>query len=137
MKRFGSSPANTGCKPCTCDLRGVASLDSICDVITGICKCRPGVEGVACDGCKQGYFNSSSANDKTLGQPCEPCSCDVNGTSSCDPETGHCSCKPNRTGPKCDTCLVGWCWRSRDSSGSEHQSINQSINHSLTQSINQ
>ena len=42
---------------------------------------------------------------------CNLCECHVNGTingeKSCDQQDGHCACKENITGRKCDQCLPG------------------------------
>ena len=65
------------------------------------------VEGLRCDQCVNGTQGLSS-NDPN---GCSPCTCNSTGSvqgSTCDPDTGRCSCKPGVTGPACDTCLDGF-----------------------------
>uniref|UniRef100_A0A8C6S5C5 Laminin subunit beta 4 n=1 Tax=Neogobius melanostomus TaxID=47308 RepID=A0A8C6S5C5_9GOBI len=92
------------CKECSCDRRGtevtLCPLQSpcFCDARTGQCPCRPGVRGVLCDECEDGYWN--------MEQGCMRCSCDLANSHSnnCDKETGQCPCLPEYGGRKCDEC---------------------------------
>lgn len=67
---------------------------SICDQLTGNCRCKPNVKGRDCNECQNGYYNIVSGNG------CENCNCDPIGSfnSSCDRTTGQCYCKPGVTG---------------------------------------
>lgn len=89
-----------GCSSCDCNTNG--SLSSTCDAITGACECKPGVEGIPCDKCLDGYFGFSD-------EGCQPCMCNEAGSDStvCDKDTGACVCKPNVEGNVCDTCSSG------------------------------
>lgn len=59
-----------GCQPCYCDPRGslampysgVAGGDGLglCDEETGQCPCKPGVGGLRCDRCREGFFGFES-----------------------------------------------------------------------------
>lgn len=71
-----------GCEACNCD--PVGSLNTSCDVITGQCKCRPGVTGQRCDVCEAYHYGFSY-------EGCKPCECDNIGSIAlqCDP-SGQC-----------------------------------------------
>ena len=51
-----------GCKPCECDVGG--SYDNLCDLASGQCRCRPGIEGRKCDRVIPGYYFALSDNLK-------------------------------------------------------------------------
>nr|XP_021501092.1 laminin subunit alpha-3 isoform X2 [Meriones unguiculatus] len=84
-------------KGCDCNLEGV--LPEICDD-RGRCLCRPGVEGVRCDSCRQGSYSFPI---------CQACQCSTIGSYPvpCDPLTGQCECLPGIAGKQCDRCLSG------------------------------
>ena len=71
--------------------------------------------------CKEGTYNFGS--DVDLG--CEDCPCSpegtVNGTGSCDPETGQCFCKENVEGQSCNRCKPNtWKLSRSDPLGCQH-----------------
>uniref|UniRef100_A0A3Q2PWV5 Usher syndrome 2A (autosomal recessive, mild) n=1 Tax=Fundulus heteroclitus TaxID=8078 RepID=A0A3Q2PWV5_FUNHE len=93
-----------GCLPCVCDISGTVS-QGVCDMKTGQCPCKEGVEGAHCTSCVQNYYNR-------LSQGCVPCICDPRGTvtgSTCDSTTGQCVCIPSRHGKDCSSCRPGEC----------------------------
>lgn len=73
---------------------------SICDRITGTCRCKAHVQGRDCDRCELGYYNIDS------GEGCQSCNCNPVGAinSTCNLYTGQCNCKPGITGLRCDEC---------------------------------
>ncbi|CAJ1048931.1 LOW QUALITY PROTEIN: usherin [Xyrichtys novacula] len=95
-----------GCLPCACDVSGTV-LEGVCDMNTGHCPCREGVEGARCTNCVQNYYNSSSLLQNRQDGGCVPCSCDPKGTvvgSVCNSNTGQCVCLPTRHGKDCSGC---------------------------------
>uniref|UniRef100_A0A3B5QN66 Usherin n=1 Tax=Xiphophorus maculatus TaxID=8083 RepID=A0A3B5QN66_XIPMA len=93
-----------GCLPCVCDSSGTVP-EGVCDMRTGQCPCKEGVEGAHCTSCVQNYYNRS------LSQGCVPCICDPRGTvtgSTCDSATGQCVCIPSRHGKDCSSCRPGF-----------------------------
>ncbi|XP_008295345.1 usherin-like, partial [Stegastes partitus] len=98
-----------GCLPCVCDFGGTVP-DGVCDMFTGQCPCKEGVEGAQCTNCAHNYYNRSSDLQKGSSQGCVPCICDPRGTvagSVCDSTTGHCVCVPTRYGKDCSSCRPG------------------------------
>nr|XP_054772039.1 laminin-like protein epi-1 [Lytechinus pictus] len=96
---YGYHPI-VGCVDCECDIRGVDNDDLNCDFFTGQCNCKPNIGGRQCERCERGYY----------GYPyCEPCNCDVNGTTEeiCDQTTAQCLCKDNVYGDQCNQCEPG------------------------------
>ncbi len=71
---------------CACD--SIGSISSQCDVTTGICTCKPGVQGDKCTECQDGYKLFSSSG-------CSECSCNEAGSLSnmCNKSNGQCPCK--------------------------------------------
>uniref|UniRef100_A0A3B5AVF4 Usherin-like n=1 Tax=Stegastes partitus TaxID=144197 RepID=A0A3B5AVF4_9TELE len=93
-----------GCLPCVCDFGGTVP-DGVCDMFTGQCPCKEGVEGAQCTNCAHNYYNRKGSS-----QGCVPCICDPRGTvagSVCDSTTGHCVCVPTRYGKDCSSCRPG------------------------------
>ena len=90
-----------GCEPCACNANG--SNGTECDMVSGQCSCRYGIQGRQCDRCRKGYYSS---NLTVL--ECMDCGCNPDGSEGvqCDNE-GQCSCKPGVTGRYCDKCLRG------------------------------
>ncbi|OQV24741.1 Basement membrane proteoglycan [Hypsibius exemplaris] len=88
------------------------------------CVCSPGYDGLSCERCSPGYERDGGQcflarhphpvqpEDSTTPPP-EPeqvdGDCDPNGSfhSQRDPFTGHCICKANSVGPRCDQCRRG------------------------------
>uniref|UniRef100_A0A3P9BUF9 Usherin n=1 Tax=Maylandia zebra TaxID=106582 RepID=A0A3P9BUF9_9CICH len=84
-----------GCLPCVCDISGTVS-GGVCDMQTGQCPCKEGVEGVQCTNCAHNYYN------QTL---------DVESKRTpnfCDSATGQCVCIPTRYGKDCSSCRPGY-----------------------------
>ncbi|XP_060897032.1 usherin [Labrus mixtus] len=95
-----------GCLPCACDTSGTVP-EGVCDMWTGQCPCREGVEGAMCTDCAHNYYNSSLQLQKGLYEGCALCICDPRGTvagSVCDSNTGQCVCLPTRSGQDCSGC---------------------------------
>ncbi len=90
-----------GCEECSCDT--VGAVDSICDGVTGVCECKPGVNGILCDTCLPGYFGFSASG-------CVRCECVEEGALNnvCDAVTGACSCADNVRGDNCEACEDGF-----------------------------
>lgn len=91
------------CEMCSCYPRGsIQTSDgiSVCDQVSGDCKCKPNIIGRNCNECQNGYWNIAS------GEGCISCKCDPIGSynSSCNAYTGQCYCKPGITGLQCDKC---------------------------------
>ncbi|XP_030271338.1 usherin [Sparus aurata] len=99
-----------GCLPCACDIRGTVP-GAVCDMWTGQCPCREGVEGARCTNCAHNYYNRSLHLQMGLSHGCVPCTCDPRGTvtgSVCDSATGQCVCLPTRYGQDCSGCRPGF-----------------------------
>ncbi|XP_068172657.1 usherin isoform X1 [Antennarius striatus] len=99
-----------GCLPCVCDIHGTVP-EGVCDMWTGQCPCREGVEGTQCTYCAQNHYNRSLDLQKELSGGCTPCTCDPRGTvtgSVCDSTTGQCVCVPTRYGQDCSDCRSGY-----------------------------
>ncbi|XP_055085949.1 usherin [Periophthalmus magnuspinnatus] len=99
-----------GCLPCVCDLSGTLP-GATCDVHTGQCPCREGVEGAQCNSCANNYYNLSASTTSGWSPSCVPCSCDPSGTmdgSVCDSSTGQCVCLSTRHGRDCSSCRPGF-----------------------------
>ncbi|GLG97831.1 Laminin alpha-2 chain precursor, putative, partial [Gryllus bimaculatus] len=91
----GGGPGGCGC-------HAAGSEEATCDIVTGQCRCRAGVEGRACDRCRAGHWGLAAGRGR-----CEPCACDPLGAygPDCDQRTGQCRCRPGVDGARCDTCL--------------------------------
>ncbi len=87
---------------CDCHRPGTIGSLGLCDMIDGQCACKPHVGGTRiCDQCQDGFFGLSAAD--AFG--CQPCACDVGGTSmrfgegvTCDKNSGQCMCKKGMEG---------------------------------------
>lgn len=90
----------TGCEDCNCDPQGVYHNYMQCDLNNGSCACKPNVVGRHCSECERGYHNFPY---------CEPCACDIRGTTFeiCDPIDAACHCKKNTAGRDCRECAEG------------------------------
>lgn len=55
-----------GCQPCYCDPLGTQAMSSgveglgVCGEETGQCPCKPGVTGLRCDRCRDGFYGFES-----------------------------------------------------------------------------
>ncbi|CAH8649223.1 unnamed protein product [Heterobilharzia americana] len=94
-----------GCSPCECNPIGTLANYGpegvgVCNPETGQCPCKPGVGGLNCDKCYDGFYGFHT------GQGCQPCDCNSVGAvkESCDDRTGQCECRPNVIGRQCDKC---------------------------------
>ncbi|CAO1298214.1 unnamed protein product [Diamesa hyperborea] len=89
-----------GCEEYNCNVLGVERNNLQCNLNNGSCECKPNVVGRMCDKCANGFFNYPH---------CEPCRCDVRGTTLeiCDQEDETCFCKPNVVGRECNFCNDG------------------------------
>ncbi|KAK2708492.1 hypothetical protein QYM36_014189 [Artemia franciscana] len=108
--RAQTGPFGGFCVPCQCN--GHADT---CDVDTGKCfDCKHNTIGDNCDMCVDGYYG-----DATVGTPndCLICACPLplisnNFASSCSVSSNglniDCFCKPEYTGPYCETCSPGY-----------------------------
>jgi len=96
---FGDAVTLKNCAPCECNMCGTEK----CDRVSGDCKCKPNIEGLACDKCKANFWNYN----KCAG--CEPCNCGKAAVNnSCDLVTGQCVCQPGAGGRHCERCLPGF-----------------------------
>ena len=86
---------------CSCSVNGSAS--QMCNHITGECECKPNVEGLQCDSCRENFYQPDP------NEGCLPCDCDPGGSSSpqCDMATGQCDCLQGITGLKCSEVIPG------------------------------
>ncbi|KAJ7400530.1 hypothetical protein BTVI_104660 [Pitangus sulphuratus] len=92
------------CAPCECNGNVNPEEDGHCDTFTGQClKCLGNTAGHHCEKCADGYYG-----DAVIDKNCRACECHVNGSlsSTCQHETGVCSCKSNVIGERCDKCLL-------------------------------
>nr|XP_055044545.1 laminin subunit beta-2 [Misgurnus anguillicaudatus] len=87
-----------GCQACNCDPRGITTLGSPCDQISGDCSCKRYVTGRYCNECLPEHWGLS--NDLT---GCRPCDCDFGGatSNSCIMDNGQCACRPHLIGRQC------------------------------------
>ncbi|KAM8945416.1 usherin [Pelodytes ibericus] len=96
------------CKPCNCTTSGTVNGDMGCEKIGGQCNCKPNIVGRQCNQCKDGFYNVQSTDH----YGCQPCKCNrsgtINGSVTCQQNTGQCKCKPNVTGLQCDRCILGF-----------------------------
>uniref|UniRef100_A0A8C3QB86 Laminin subunit alpha-1 n=1 Tax=Geospiza parvula TaxID=87175 RepID=A0A8C3QB86_GEOPR len=98
--------AGQSCAPCECNGNVNPQEEGHCDPFTGQClKCLGNTAGHHCEKCADGYYG-----DAVIDKNCRACACHVNGSlsSTCQHETGVCSCKPNVIGERCDKCLNGY-----------------------------
>lgn len=99
------------CAPCDCHMIGAVEGESDCGrsdnedgTDSGQCLCAALVTGRQCDQCIDGSFNLTEENP----DGCESCRCDTRGTidgsMSCDRDSGQCECKSNVIGRDCSSC---------------------------------
>ncbi|XP_060102758.1 usherin [Heteronotia binoei] len=96
------------CKPCECDMAGTETTVRLCNKIGGQCNCKRHVSGRQCNQCQEGFYNLQQSNR----DGCSPCNCNtsgtVNGDVTCHQISGHCKCKENVIGLRCDHCSSGY-----------------------------
>ncbi|XP_055964055.1 laminin subunit alpha-5 [Sorex fumeus] len=75
----------------------------------GVCiDCQHHTTGINCERCLPGFYRDP---DHPLDSPqaCRRCQCDSDFTDgTCEDLTGHCYCRPNFTGERCDACADGF-----------------------------
>ncbi|KAL5261219.1 hypothetical protein ACHWQZ_G007057 [Mnemiopsis leidyi] len=107
------------CVPCGCSDFG--SVSGLCEQSGGRCQCKVGYKGRRCDRCADRMFHfpkcTESCTGNRAGVHCETClegfyldkgecrKCSCSRHSSCDRETGSCSCLAGYTGPSCHSCV--------------------------------
>ncbi|KAG8443758.1 hypothetical protein GDO86_009077 [Hymenochirus boettgeri] len=90
-----------GCQDCDCDPLGTL-IGTMCDPVSGQCKCLPHFQGRRCSQCNPGYYLSNNRDVR-----CVPCSCHHKGAynETCSNENGQCYCHDlSITGQRCDQC---------------------------------
>nr|XP_006813849.1 PREDICTED: laminin subunit gamma-1-like [Saccoglossus kowalevskii] len=101
--KFGFWGTIDNCQACDCDLVGGYGN---CSQDTGLCICKPNVEGDRCTECADRSWGFES------GDGCTECDCHSIGTLpghwQCDPATGQCDCKEKAVGLQCDQCMDGY-----------------------------
>ncbi|XP_059150956.1 laminin subunit alpha-3-like [Physella acuta] len=102
-----SGPTPGNCTPCNCNLDGTVGQSNTCNQTSGQCPCKPNIEGVTCNACKNGFFSFPTGQSQ---RDCYACNCDKGGSLSptCDKTLGTCSCRRNITGDKCNQTLEGY-----------------------------
>ncbi|PAA75582.1 hypothetical protein BOX15_Mlig029806g3 [Macrostomum lignano] len=67
---YGDPRSGVPCRPCRCSPDGIQP-GSVCDSVTGQCKCLPSIQGRTCDTCKQNHVvregRCVSCNDTCTG----------------------------------------------------------------------
>ncbi|XP_048586843.1 laminin subunit beta-2 isoform X1 [Nematostella vectensis] len=97
-------PPQGECKACNCNISGTRNATINCDQLTGQCFCKPSIQGVYCDGCRDGFHTFPTQGDGG----CAPCQCDLGGGFSiCDKSSGSCTCRKGVEGFSCKQALHG------------------------------
>ena len=89
---------------CTCDIKGTKQGDQCAHNPDGDCRCKPGVTGLNCDRCVDGFYGFGK--DSRFG--CRQCQlCDKEGTVDgvCEKKNGYCKCHNGFYGEKCDKSM--------------------------------
>uniref|UniRef100_A0A915JLP5 Laminin EGF-like domain-containing protein n=1 Tax=Romanomermis culicivorax TaxID=13658 RepID=A0A915JLP5_ROMCU len=90
---------------CSCEKCG----SHHCEHSSGVCQCKPNVEGQNCERCVAKAYGYSSC------QGCRMCECaTASANPQCDSETGKCLCQPGATGRRCEQCEQGY-WNYQES----------------------
>ncbi|KAK3781748.1 hypothetical protein RRG08_037151 [Elysia crispata] len=106
---IGTTSDANACEECSCNgFSNACTFDSVKD--HGVCTaCGSNTAGDFCASCLEGfYINPAHAND-SLAPYCLPCGCSPAGTlpsamTSCNVNTGQCSCKERVEGRDCSVC---------------------------------
>uniref|UniRef100_UPI003AAF4A91 laminin subunit beta-4 n=1 Tax=Centroberyx gerrardi TaxID=166262 RepID=UPI003AAF4A91 len=115
--RPGGEHGPNVCRRCNCHGHSelchfdVARFEATGRVSGGVCDdCRHERVGPQCEQCRPYlYQDPQRALDDPHG--CIPCDCDPAGSQGnglCDPVSGHCVCKENVEGQRCDQCKYGF-----------------------------
>ncbi|XP_052821290.1 agrin-like isoform X1 [Mya arenaria] len=104
MVTMAPGPNKAGC-PDQCQCKPIGSLSSTCDPSTRQCTCKPGVVGLRCDRCDNGYWGLQLIREEN-NSGCMPCNCHELGSrrKDCNQNTGRCTCKDSYDGHKCGRC---------------------------------
>ena len=114
-----SSPSSDfpDCKACSCDEQGSIE-NSICDVASGACECKPNITGKHCTECISGFYGFPNCTSQyqqivyigvflvhiNLNFPLFiDCECKPEGSNGCD-KVGQCICLENIEGKDCGHC---------------------------------
>eukprot|EP00795_Rhopilema_esculentum_P010926 gene10926-19760_t len=94
------------CKACGCSSIGSFNGSYTCHQVTGQCNCKPSINGITCDICRDGFHTFPNTTD---GQ-CKRCVCDIGGAYSnvCNKTSGSCYCRSNIEGMSCDSAVNGY-----------------------------
>uniref|UniRef100_A0A8C5TDH7 Laminin subunit beta 4 n=1 Tax=Malurus cyaneus samueli TaxID=2593467 RepID=A0A8C5TDH7_9PASS len=121
---------DNACKRCNCNNHSsrchfdMSVYQASGGVSGGVCEdCQDNTTGQHCDKCKP-FFYQDPLKDISDPQACLPCDCDPEGTlhagaceSRSDPAlgtvAGHCPCKDNVEGARCDRCRANYYGLSR------------------------
>ncbi|XP_052821289.1 agrin-like isoform X2 [Mya arenaria] len=113
MVTMAPGPNKAGCPeqmymyamPDQCQCKPIGSLSSTCDPSTRQCTCKPGVVGLRCDRCDNGYWGLQLIREEN-NSGCMPCNCHELGSrrKDCNQNTGRCTCKDSYDGHKCGRC---------------------------------
>ncbi|KAK0144068.1 Laminin subunit beta-4 [Merluccius polli] len=113
----GSDDEPNTCRRCNCHGHSelchfdAARYEATGRVSGGVClHCRNERVGPRCEQCRPYHYQDPY---KALEDPrgCIPCDCDPVGSQGgglCDSATGHCICKDNVEGQRCDRCKYGY-----------------------------
>ena len=104
---------------CGCDTQGSVSNGTTC-TNDGQCKCKPKMEGLTCNRCKDGFYDfpKCKGNFKSIFRHflsiilfSKACKCDDQGRKNniCNKETGDCDCENYIKGTLCDECIENHC----------------------------
>ncbi|ESN99117.1 hypothetical protein HELRODRAFT_107164 [Helobdella robusta] len=122
---------SNACQKCNCNMHSMkCHFDPVVYVISnltsgGICDdCQHNTQGYNCEQCKP-FFYHDPGRPITDPYACQSCNCDPRGSlykGECEPKNnfvldlaaGHCHCKENVEGTRCDTCKQGFAKLSDD-----------------------
>ncbi|XP_053741447.1 laminin subunit beta-4 isoform X1 [Synchiropus splendidus] len=119
--RPGGEQGTDVCRRCDCNgLSESCHFDVALFEATGrggVCdNCRNGRTGTRCELCGPLTYQDpqKSPEDPSACIPCDCSSVGSLGYGQCDPRTGHCACKENVEGQRCERCKHGFFGLSQD-----------------------